>query len=192
MVASHFHLPQKQQRKSTRTPSSDWRITAILVLLVVQVGFMGWWYWTEHRPIKPASLIQSQQETTSPQEPAVQQVSDSQERPATNTEPSAPPRDFSENPVRVQVLNGCGVRGMASRFAECMRSKGFDVRETGNADRYDYEKSRVIGRVDDTQLPKNVADVLGLVDFTLDPNPALVDVEVTVIVGEDHSRLRCP
>jgi hypothetical protein len=151
---------------------------------------MGWWWWTGSRPsvsvsTVPTSSITSSVETpvTSP-EPATYQSE-------TTSAPIQNPRSFRDNPIRIQLLNGCGVRGLANRFADCLRVKGFDVRETGNADRYTYPKTQIIGRVPDNALPRIVADSLKVKDVSVNPNPALVDIEVTVIVGKDYDRLHC-
>lgn len=46
--------------------------------------------------------------------------------------------------VRVKVLNGSGVTGIARRVAELLRNEGFSVVHVGNADRFDYTQSYII------------------------------------------------
>ena len=46
--------------------------------------------------------------------------------------------------VRVKVLNGSGVTGVARRVSELLRTEGFSVVHTGNADRFDYTQSYII------------------------------------------------
>ncbi len=46
--------------------------------------------------------------------------------------------------VRVKVLNGSGVTGIARRVSELLRTEGFSVVHTGNADRFDYAQSYII------------------------------------------------
>jgi hypothetical protein len=77
-------------------------------------------------------------------------------------------------------------------MADCMRDKGYDVRETGNAARFNYSKSQVICRVDDASLARLTANDLGVAEISVDPDPNLVDVEVTIILGNDHNTLNCP
>ena len=36
--------------------------------------------------------------------------------------------------IQIEVLNGCGIAGIANRFTGVLRSNGFDVVETGNFD----------------------------------------------------------
>ena len=191
MVASHFHLPQQKKRSSKRSNGSDWKINLILVLLIVQTGFLAYWWWTGGRIPSPRELDRTPRETALQPEQVTPSRTESHQPTVTDGQVQTA-RSFTEDPIRIQVLNGCGVRGMARRIANCLRSKGFDVRETGNADRYDYTESQVIGRVDDSVLAKMVADDLGVSAISMDPNPALVDIEVTVTIGLDHQSLRCP
>ena len=44
------------------------------------------------------------------------------------------------------VWNGCGVAGLGDRVARWLRRQGFDVYETCNADRMDYERTLVVAR----------------------------------------------
>lgn len=46
--------------------------------------------------------------------------------------------------VRVKVLNGSGVTGLARRVSELLRNEGFSVVHVGNADRFDYTQSYII------------------------------------------------
>ncbi len=55
--------------------------------------------------------------------------------------------------VRVKVLNGSGVTGLARRVSELLRNEGFSVIHIGNADRFDYTESYII---DITGNPKKI------------------------------------
>ncbi len=46
--------------------------------------------------------------------------------------------------VRVKVLNGSGVTGIARRVSELLHNEGFSVVHVGNADRFDYTQSYII------------------------------------------------
>jgi hypothetical protein len=191
MVTMHFHLPEKSSRLSKPSSSSDWKINLILVLLVVQTLLLVWFWWTGHRPSTPAQIDQAASQQTAEREAVEPSEIKAGELVSQADQPEVS-RSYLEQPIRVQVLNGCGVRGLARRTANCLRSMGFDVRETGNADRYDYPQTQVVGRVNDAILPDIVADSLGGGRISMDPDPDLVDVEVTVILGEDYSKFRCP
>ncbi len=191
MVANRFHLPQKKRRSSRPSGASDWKMNLILILLVVQTCFLGWIWWSGRLPAPPEKTQQPVQEIAAQQEPAAITEEEVTQPPVTQDQPKEETRSFADDPIRIQILNGCGVRGIARRFADCMRNKGYDVRETGNAARFNYSTSRVICRVDDASLARLTANDLGVAEISVDPDPKLVDVEVTIILGNDHSTLNC-
>jgi hypothetical protein len=92
-------------------------------------------------------------------------------------------------PIRVQILNGSGESGVASRLATSLREGGFHVVEVGNADRSDYFATLVVARREDPSAAVAVARYLG--------GPPVVRqawtsdlAEVTVVLGSDRSRVR--
>jgi len=94
--------------------------------------------------------------------------------------------------VKVEVLNGCGVRGIARRYAELLRRKGFDVvnGNGGNAENFGFLESVVVDRSGDIEKARTVAQALGIrhcvQQIRLDPYRI---EEVTVIIGKDFDRL---
>ncbi|HEY2954704.1 MAG TPA: LytR C-terminal domain-containing protein [Candidatus Eisenbacteria bacterium] len=91
--------------------------------------------------------------------------------------------------IRVQVLNGSGEGGVASRVASYLKEGGFHVVEVRNADRFDYFATMVVARRDDPAAARVVARYLGrppVIRQAWDSDLA----EVTVVIGSDRSRLR--
>ena len=89
-----------------------------------------------------------------------------------------------EVPVIVEVLNGCGVGGIAENVAEGLRSQGFDIMFVGNADDFDYEDTLVVDRSGDRDKARAVAMALGESEMIRQVRSAFF-VDVTVIVGSD-------
>ncbi len=99
------------------------------------------------------------------------------------------PRD-----VHVQLLNGCGVPGLASRARAALRSRGFDVLTFGNAQAQDYNRTVVIARSDAPQselAARRLANALGVTvdQISVQADPQLVDTDVTIILGADYQKL---
>lgn len=91
--------------------------------------------------------------------------------------------------VRVQVMNGSGEPGVATRVAQFLREGGFQVVDVRNADRSDYFSSMVVARRADLSLAREVAHYLGgppLIQQAWDSELA----DVTVLIGSDRSRLQ--
>ena len=89
--------------------------------------------------------------------------------------------------ARVSVLNGAGVEGLATETAEYLQEQGLTVVEIGNADRHDYDKSRVI--VNSQNFPYTLSYLAELLDLSegqiLRPVFPRGDVDLLVILGVD-------
>ncbi len=94
--------------------------------------------------------------------------------------------------IRLQVLNGCGIKGIAKLVAPALRAKGFDVRETSNAGNFNYARTLVFDRTGILENALTVADSLGIEPANVTTQLArnLVDIDVTIIVGADYESLR--
>lgn len=92
--------------------------------------------------------------------------------------------------IQLEVLNGCGVPGLANDFTSTLRKNGFDVVETGNFKNFDMQNTVVIARTYDDEHAQRVAKALGISqenvfieaseDFYLD---------ATVVIGSDYKSL---
>ena len=91
--------------------------------------------------------------------------------------------------VRVEVVNGSGESGIASRAATFLRDGGFQVVEIRNAERSDYFATFVVARREDLAGAKAVARYLGGAPVIRQAwAPDLADV--SLVIGSDRSRLR--
>lgn len=104
----------------------------------------------------------------------------------------SPPTDFralgpgvaDPAAVRVEVLNGAGVGGLARNATRRLRDAGFDVVFFGNASRFDHPRSMVLDRAGQPGATRAVAATLGIDSTAAAPDSTLM-LEVTVILGED-------
>jgi len=94
------------------------------------------------------------------------------------------------NIIQVEVLNGCGVSGLANQFTSILRRNGFDVVETGNFDSFDIEQTLVIARTFNTENARRVAEALGVEEQNI-----LIEasedfyLDATVVIGSDYKSL---
>ena len=100
---------------------------------------------------------------------------------------------FQKNPiqnVKIEVLNGCGIKGIASKTSEYLRmNHQIDVIKSDNADRYNYPNTLIIGRNEDVEKIILVSKSFGVSVKNKnivkhEPDESL-GVDVTVILGED-------
>ena len=93
-------------------------------------------------------------------------------------------------PVRVSILNGCGIKGLAGKWQSKLRKLKYDIRETGNADK-NYINSIVLSRIKNMKPAFELAKKLGIPekDVLLQINKDIVDIDVSLILGKDFKKL---
>lgn len=93
----------------------------------------------------------------------------------------------AEENARLSVLNGAGVEGLASETSEYLSAEGLNVLVVANADRLDYDKSRLI--VHSQNYPytlRYLSELLGLSQGQI-LTPVIADdsVDIEIILGVD-------
>jgi hypothetical protein len=92
--------------------------------------------------------------------------------------------------IQLEVLNGCGITGIATRFTDKLREYGFDVVETGNYDHFDVSNTFVISRSGQIENAYRVADALGIShQQVLREQAPEFYLDVTLIIGSDFESL---
>lgn len=97
-----------------------------------------------------------------------------------------------QSTIDVQVLNGAGLPELAGAVRDKIQPNSrVDVVEVGNADRYNYETTRIVDRSNNPESANHLRDLLGTGSIESNPSDKLL-VDVTVIVGKDLSHLIKP
>lgn len=92
--------------------------------------------------------------------------------------------------IQIEVLNGCGVPGLATKYTGTLRGYGFDVVETGNFDHFNLEKTIVVARSEQTENARRVAQALGIEDqYILHEVSPEFYLDVTLVLGDDYQTL---
>lgn len=101
------------------------------------------------------------------------------------------PPPLVDDRIKVEVLNGAGVRGLAQTVSIRLLGLGFDVVAIENADHFNYQRTHIVERSSRTGSGREIADKIGVdsVAVALDPNRFL---DATVIVGHDWPMIRLP
>lgn len=179
------------------SPSSGWASVFVIVLLACLVALTAVDVYFDHFiPQEEQSItevLETEADPAEVEEPPIliargiqQTEPESREKPS----PTAPlPKD-----VKVQVLNGCGVRGIAARIRGVLRERGFDVMSFGNAKRQNYAESQIIIRsrgVFGDQAADILAESLGITPDQISrvEDASLVDINLTVVIGSDYTQL---
>lgn len=93
--------------------------------------------------------------------------------------------------IQIEVLNGCGLPGIASRFTNNLRRSGFDVVDSGNFESFDIEYSFVIDRSGNFENARRVARALGIPDNRIirEVSPHFF-LDASVVIGADFDELK--
>ncbi|RKZ24058.1 hypothetical protein DRQ23_01315 [bacterium] len=98
-------------------------------------------------------------------------------------------RKGPSEPIRVEVLNACGVSKLARRTTEVLRDMGFDVVYYGNATTLRNESVVVERYSKDRKHAKVVARALGIKQIIVSIDTTGI-AQVSVIIGKDYKRIK--
>lgn len=93
--------------------------------------------------------------------------------------------------IQVEVLNGCGIGGIADRFMDFLRNNKFDVVGMGNYIRFDLDETIVIDRTGNKANALAVANALGIKKENVIQqlnNDYFLDV--SIVIGRDYYTLK--
>lgn len=104
---------------------------------------------------------------------------------------------YAANPIldiKVEVLNGCGEKGLAAKISDFLRTEHIDVVRSENADNFDYERTILIQRSDNLFNLKTTAKAL---NFDINDEARVIirpsstaDVDLTLILGKDYRSVK--
>lgn len=93
--------------------------------------------------------------------------------------------------ARIQVQNGAGIQGLATRVTTTLSGQGFFMNDAGDASDI-YEHTTIIDYTNQPQTRQRLADLLGVdpvyiqVDPDADAPPAPYSTDILVVLGEDY------
>ncbi len=117
--------------------------------------------------------------------------------PAETDTPKLAMEIYEQNPIldiEIEVLNGCGVPGLAGKVSDFLRDQKLDVVRSENADHYHYDQTLVILRNENFEGLKKVAEMLGM-DEKTDPRVKHIpdeklSVDITLVLGDDINQIK--
>ena len=93
--------------------------------------------------------------------------------------------------VQLEVLNGCGVSGVADNFTDYLRAANFDVVNIGNYRSFDVDYSLLIDRTGKMENAIEIASKLGIGNNNIiqQVNKEYF-IDVTLVIGKDYKQLK--
>jgi hypothetical protein len=98
--------------------------------------------------------------------------------------------DSTKARIQVEVLNGCGVTGVAEKLTDHLRANKIDVVNLGNYRSFEIENSIIICRNEKLLNAEKVAALVGLDQNSIiqQTNPDYL-LDVTFLLGKDYRNL---
>jgi len=93
--------------------------------------------------------------------------------------------------IQLEVLNGCGIGGVADKITSYLRQNNFDVVQMGNYSSFDIDNTLVVDRTGKKINALKVAEALGI-----DPKNVIQQInndyflDVSLIIGRDFNHLK--
>ncbi|TFH02722.1 MAG: LytR family transcriptional regulator [Calditrichales bacterium] len=100
-----------------------------------------------------------------------------------------------EHKIQIEILNGCGVNGVAKLFQTYLRDEGFDVVNTENytlkgAVIWNVKESFLIDHIGVTEKAKTVAKSLNIPLSRIEHKESTTPIyDVSVVIGKDYKNL---
>jgi hypothetical protein len=95
-----------------------------------------------------------------------------------------------KKPVQLEVLNGCGVNGVAEKFTDYLRAGNFDVVNIGNYRSFNVDQSLLIDRIGNMEKAFKIASLLGIEENNIIQQVSKeYFLDVTLVIGKDYKQL---
>ncbi|MBU4047193.1 LytR C-terminal domain-containing protein, partial [bacterium] len=86
--------------------------------------------------------------------------------------------------VKVEVLNGNAMSGIAHKIAKDLELQGFEIVNVGNADNFDYEQTKIIVYSKEVNLDNQFKELFK--DFEIVKEyRTQTDLDLVIILGKD-------
>ena len=91
--------------------------------------------------------------------------------------------------LQIEVLNGCGIKGIADLYTNFLRQNGYDVIDYKNAENFNFDKTTILIHKNNI----NPAHLKELMKIDLFYIKNLIDedkfFDLTIIIGKDYKNL---
>lgn len=98
--------------------------------------------------------------------------------------------EMTGHKITVEIHNGCGIPKLANLYTEFLRSEGFDVIDSRNADNFDYTKTQILHHQGDKARALSLGKTMKIDEslITEEKNRYLIH-DLTLILGRDYQQL---
>ncbi len=177
-----------RQKKKTK-----WPFFVIILLLVVSTAFL---LFMDMIPLPSLESFRGGgQQSPSGTETTVSAPGREQPAIPTQQEESEPYYSPVQRQIQLEILNGCGVKGIADRLTKLLRKHNYDVVNKGNYLRkgkvdWNVAETRIIDQIGKVDNARQLADAMGVLYSNVESyeNPSPI-ADITIIIGKDYNTL---
>jgi len=92
--------------------------------------------------------------------------------------------------ITVEIHNGCGIVKLANLYTDFLRSEGFDVIDSRNANNFDYTKTQILHHQGDRARALSLGKTMSIDESLIieEKSPYLIH-DLTLILGSDYQQL---
>jgi hypothetical protein len=92
--------------------------------------------------------------------------------------------------ITVEIHNGCGIAKLANLYTDFLRSEGFDVISSRNANNFDYAKTKILHHQGDRARALSLGKTMSIDESLIieEKSPYLIH-DLTLILGSDYQQL---
>ncbi len=92
--------------------------------------------------------------------------------------------------ITIEIHNGCGIAGLANLYTEFLRSEGFDVLDSRNADHFGYTHSTILHHNGDKARAVALGETMSIpMEKIIESKDKSILHDLTLILGEDYNTL---
>ena len=92
--------------------------------------------------------------------------------------------------ITVEIHNGCGMPKLANLYTEFLRSEGFDVIDSRNADNFEYKKTQILHHQGDKARALSLSKKMAVDEALItDKKSRYLIHDLTLILGSDYREL---
>ncbi len=94
--------------------------------------------------------------------------------------------------ANIEILNGCGASGLSHRFQQYMSANGYTVKNVGNAEHFDFARTKIIIHNRLNRKAASLAEKLGVADADVEYTDEMLsnEVDLTLVLGSDYFHLK--
>ncbi len=189
----HTQTVKRRQHTQTRkafTPPKKKSRFPVVFLIVIAIGAVAYLFQSGIVPLPEIPFLTDSRAQTTDRPEAKPKIP-TEEKPAQKQVPRSP----LQRQIQLEILNGCGKKGIADKLARLLRKKNYDVVNKGNFLRngktdWNVAETRIIDQIGQVDNARELADAMGVLYSNVESyeNPSPI-ADITIIIGKDFKTL---